>query len=154
MDNEMLMMIAIAVGGIILLVVLGRLLKRHRIFRAVAMGLIIISIVTGALFYVYNNEMMFSSEAKYYVYGRVSFASPSTWKIKFKSIRTNLLSGGTDTVIAKVKTRTEIIDENNDNQKITLRDIKEGDYIQIFCVESKANGEEITAIKVIKKKID
>ncbi|MEG1009629.1 MAG: hypothetical protein RSF67_07465, partial [Clostridia bacterium] len=127
----------------------------HLIIRICVLSAIIISILVFVIGFVYKNSFIYSMNAKYYIYGRASFVSTSTNTIRMSSIRTNFITGGKGDFDVRVTSRTQIIDENKDKQKVKLSDISSGNQIQVFCKESELkSNEKATAVRIVIKKLE
>lgn len=150
-DKELLMMVGIVIMAIILLRIVFKSLYRFRVLKLIISVLVIGGLVWMSVNYVQTHKEIFSAKTRFYVYGKTGFISTAVRTFEMDSTKTNLFKGGSGRVIVNVPVGTKILTSESSNKEIKLEDLKSGDILQVYCKESSIEGDEVTAVKIIKK---
>lgn len=97
------------------------------------------------------NEVYLKDDMNY-VYGKVVYVDSSKMEIRVNVVRSNLKKGGTGEVYGKLMATTKILYNNKAiEEKITLKDIKTGDYIYMVTNDEEVKNKEIEVRAVLKQ---
>lgn len=145
--------LAILVLGIILIKFAFRIITKNRVAKTLVVGIIILFVFVGI--YAYNKvyENVYYKASNNYIYGRVTMIGTGSNMIQISSTKSNFSSGGTGKITASYDSKTLIISEKDKDKKLSDKDIKIGDTVQILCVEHKLEDgqKQVTALRIIKK---
>lgn len=153
-DTYLLLTIVVAVAIMVVINIVWKLLRKHRIIKVLLTGILLSGIFFNIYQYIgYKNELYYTGSQNY-VYGRVKYLSPNENYLKIDSVRTNFKQGGRDYIVVNVNFSTVIISSDNDKEKLTFSDIKDGATIQVICTEDMTteNNSLVTAEKIIIKR--
>ncbi len=151
-DFELIKVIITFFVSIIILRICWNLLRKHRIIKVIFIGVLLAYIVFSIVNYANNKNKIYSSDG-YYVYGVIRRIDPNS--IEIYSTRSNFEQGGEGTIYVVAKNNTLIVDSNNDDKIINVRDLKEGYTIQVYTTSttSKNSEDSVVAKTIILKAI-
>lgn len=152
-DLNFFVTLAILVFAIVLIKVVFRVITKNRVAKTLVIGAIVLLVFVGI--YAYNKayQNVYYKASNSYIYGRVTMISNTNNMIQINSTKSNFSSGGTGKLVASYDSKTLIISEKDKDKKLSERDIKIGDTVQILCVEHRLEEgqKQVTALRIIKK---
>lgn len=156
-DPELLIIIACIVVGLILLRVLGNVLLRHKILKIAVVGLVVMGVVFGIIWFVENRKEFYSETSTNYVYGEVKNISSAVRKVELKVINSNvkLKNGDSITdknVVVDIDMNCKFLDKSGN--EISFDDISFYDVVRIYVKQeniSDISKDTLTGVKLIQK---
>lgn len=157
MDPELLIIIGCIIIALILLRVFSNFLSRHRIIKIAVIGVVILSLVIGIIWFVNNRKDFYSDNTRTFVTGEVKDISSAVRKIEVKVIssnvkykKANLLNDRL--VVVDVDLNCKFVDKNG--KEISFDDIDFYDTVQIYVKENNIDDtskESLSGVKVVRK---
>ncbi len=157
MDPELLIIIGCIIIALILLRVFSNFLSRHRIIKIAVIGVVILSLVIGIIWFVNNRKDFYSDNTRTFVTGEVKDISSAVRKIEVKVIssnvkykKANLLNDRL--VVVDVDLNCKFVDKNG--KEISFNDIDFYDTVQIYVKENNIDDtskESLSGVKVVRK---
>lgn len=157
MDPELLIIIGCIIIALILLRVFSNFLSRHRIIKIAVIGVVILSLVIGIIWFVNNRKDFYSDNTRTFVTGEVKNISSAVRKIEVKVIssnvkykKANLLNDRL--VVVDVDLNCKFVDKNG--KEISFDDIDFYDTVQIYVKENNIDDtskESLSGVKVVRK---
>lgn len=157
MDPELLIIIGCIIIALILLRVFSNFLSRHRIIKIAVVGVVILSLVIGIIWFVNNRKDFYSDNTRTFVTGEVKNISSAVRKIEVKVIssnvkykKANLLNDRL--VVVDVDLNCKFVDKNG--REISFNDIDFYDTVQIYVKENNIDDtskESLSGVKVVRK---
>lgn len=157
MDPELLIIIGCIIIALILLRVFSNFLSRHRIIKIAVIGVVILSLVIGIIWFVNNRKDFYSDNTRTFVTGEVKNISSAVRKIEVKVIssnvkykKANLLNDRL--VVVDVDLNCKFVDKNG--KEISFNDIDFYDTVQIYVKENNIDDtskESLSGVKVVRK---
>ncbi len=157
MDPELLIIIGCIIVALILLRVFSNFLSRHRIVKIAVIGVVILSLVLGIIWFVNNRKDFYSDNTRTFVTGEVKNISSAVRKIEVKVIssnvkykKANLLNDRL--VVVDVDLNCKFVDKNG--KEISFDDIDFYDTVQIYVKENNIDDtskESLSGVKVVRK---
>lgn len=157
MDPELLIIIGCIIIALILLRVFSNFLSRHRIIKIAVIGVVILSLVIGIIWFVNNRKDFYSDNTRTFVTGEVKNISSAVRKIEVKVIssnvkykKANLLNDRL--VVVDVDLNCKFVDKNG--REISFNDIDFYDTVQIYVKENNIDDtskESLSGVKVVRK---
>ena len=105
-----------------------------------------------SIYYVANNEFIYSVKEKYYVIGRIVELNFDENYMMVDVSNTNYENKISGNIKVKLNKNTEYVIQKDSSSEveIKLEDLKMGRDVEIFCKEQQMK-KDLTAIKVIEK---
>lgn len=157
MDPELLIIIGCIIVALILLRVFSNFLSRHRIIKIAVIGVVILSLVLGIIWFINNRKDFYSDNTRTFVTGEVKNISSAVRKIEVKVIssnvkykKANLLNDRL--VVVDVDLNCKFVDKNG--KEISFDDIDFYDTVQIYVKENNIDDtskESLSGVKVVRK---
>ena len=98
-DTYLLLTIVTGVAIIVIINIVWKLLRKHRVIKVLLTVALLIEIFFSIYQYVnYKNELYYTGSQNY-IYGRVKYLSPNNNYLKIDSVRTNFKEGGRDYIV-------------------------------------------------------
>ena len=151
--------VTVIVGAIVAFIIIRfiyrKIFKKNSVrlvISVITVCIIIFLIVLNILKYFEGAGQVYLSDDMNYVYGKVVYVDPVGLDIKINSVRTNLKNGGSGeitgemTALVKVAYNNKAVDE-----KITLKDIKTGDYVYLITTSEEAVKGKVPVKLILKQ---
>lgn len=140
---------------IILYFILKAFVKISSNFKIFLMAIITYMFIAAlgfSIYYVANNEFIYSVKEKYYVIGRIVELNFDENYMMVDVSNTNYENKISGNIKVKLNKNTEYVIQKDSSSEveIKLEDLKMGRNVEIFCKEQQMK-KDLTAIKVIEK---
>lgn len=157
MDPELLIIIGCIIVALIVLRIFNNFLSRHRILKIAVVGVVIIALVLGIIWFINNRKDFYSNNAKSFVSGEVKNISSALRKVEIKVTSSNVKYNNTyllndRIVVVDMDYNCKFLDKNG--KEISFDDIGFYDTVQIYVKESNINDtskENLKGVKLILK---
>ena len=157
MDPELLIIIGGIIVALILLRVFSNFLSRHKILKIAVVGVVILSLVLGIIWFINNRKDLYSDNTKTFVIGEVKNISSAVRKVELKVITSNVKYKHTNLlndrlVVVNIGANCKFIDNNG--KEIDFDDISFYDTVQIYVKENNIDDtqkENLNGVKVVLK---
>lgn len=154
--NIVAILIPISIIAIIILYfILKAFVKISSNFKIFLMAIITYMFIAAlgfSIYYVANNEFIYSVKEKYYVIGRIVELDFDENYMMIDVSNTNYENKVSGNIKVKLNKDTEYVIQKDSSSEveIKLEDLKMGRNVEIFCKEQQMK-KDLTAIKVIEK---
>ncbi len=154
--NIVTILIPISIIAIIILYfILKAFVKISSNFKIFLMAIITYMFIAAlgfSIYYVANNEFIYSVKEKYYVIGRIVELNFDENYMMVDVSNTNYENKISGNIKVKLNKNTEYVIQKDSSSEveIKLEDLKMGRDVEIFCKEQQMK-KDLTAIKVIEK---
>lgn len=154
--NIVAILIPISIIAIIILYfILKAFVKISSNFKIFLMAIITYMFIAAlgfSIYYVANNEFIYSVKEKYYVIGRIVELDFDENYMMIDVSNTNYENKVSGNIKVKLNKNTEYVIQKDSSSEveIKLEDLKMGRDVEIFCKEQQMK-KDLTAIKVIEK---
>ena len=154
--NIVTILIPISIIAIIILYfILKAFVKISSNFKIFLMAIITYMFIAAlgfSIYYVANNEFIYSVKEKYYVIGRIVELNFDENYMMVDVSNTNYENKVSGNIKVKLNKNTEYVIQKDSSSEveIKLEDLKMGRNVEIFCKEQQMK-KDLTAIKVIEK---
>lgn len=154
--NIVTILIPISIIAIIILYfILKAFVKISSNFKIFLMAIITYMFIAAlgfSIYYVANNEFIYSVKEKYYVIGRIVELDFDENYMMIDVSNTNYENKVSGNIKVKLNKDTEYVIQKDSSSEveIKLEDLKMGRNVEIFCKEQQMK-KDLTAIKVIEK---
>ena len=154
--NIVAILIPISIIAIIILYfILKAFVKISSNFKIFLMAIITYMFIAAlgfSIYYVANNEFIYSVKEKYYVIGRIVELNFDENYMMVDVSNTNYENKISGNIKVKLNKNTEYVIQKDSSSEveIKLEDLKMGRDVEIFCKEQQMK-KDLTAIKVIEK---
>lgn len=146
-DTTSLIIVTILLLAVILFFILKKR-KKSWMYVKIVFAIAFVGGITFGIFHIYQRHNYFDVENHYeYVYGKIEKIENN--RINLYSITSSYNKGGRGNIQVKIHKNTEIIDGYMGSSDISIKDLKVGNIVRIFCKENEVKNSSVSAVKIV-----